>query len=295
MAGLTAYEAKKGGPPSSGPQNGPSSFETEVGQHKAHDQTDEENAQQHSSSWSANDDKTLMMARSRGQGWADIRKKHFPKRTPNACRKRWERLMENRATVEKDGHRTQRISEEYLAMRKAIWTPLAERMGESWQWVEAQCLSVGLKSIQSSARSHTHRHKRESRRAQQAYEAHLAGQGPGDGPLGGHGFGFTPASPEMTLPPAVPMLPSAYSSQPYPAMAGDPTLGPAVVFGGYLNGKTTGRALQRGQQSVSDPEQRRFAEGSVGRDVGHPGSAGLPGWDGVTYQDSARAANRTLH
>jgi hypothetical protein len=78
-------------------------------------------------------------------------------------------------------------------------------------------------------------------------------------------------------------------------MAGDPTLGPAVVFGGYLNGKTTGRSSQRGQQSFSDPEQRRFAEGFVGRDVGHPGSAGLPGWDGVTYQDSARAANRTHH
>ena len=125
----------------SGPQSAPSTVSNfDVGQPVDSDLTGEGDSRSTTNhgSWSAADDRTLMLARSRGQGWADIRKNHFPTRTPNACRKRWERLMERPGAVEKDGQRMQRISDEYMAMRKAIWSPLAERMGESWQWVEAQ-------------------------------------------------------------------------------------------------------------------------------------------------------------
>ncbi|KAK3985874.1 hypothetical protein QBC44DRAFT_249490 [Cladorrhinum sp. PSN332] len=250
---------------------------------------------QNHGSWSPADDKTLMLARSRGQGWGDIRQKHFPTRTPNACRKRWERLMEHRGTVEKDAHRMQRITDEYLEMRKAIWSPLAERMGESWQWVEAQCLSVGLKSIQSSARSHTHRNKRESRRAQQAYEAHIASQTPGDSLFGAQSFILAPPSPDIVLPPTLPVGSSMYSSQPmqpYPPMAGNFVTEPAVVFDGYLNGKSTGRCSGRGKQVDSRVEHSHWGAGPVGEAVSQGGSGESAGWDVATYQGSADSFNR---
>lgn len=47
-----------------------------------------------SSSWSAKDDETLIQARAQGLNWNQIAMKHFLQKTPNACRRRHERLVE---------------------------------------------------------------------------------------------------------------------------------------------------------------------------------------------------------
>ncbi|KAK4221195.1 hypothetical protein QBC38DRAFT_449383 [Podospora fimiseda] len=292
MALPPAYEARNGGPPPNGPQDGSTAFH-QVEQHGGGEANDGNPQSLHNfGSWSENEDKTLMLARSRSESWADIRERYFPTRTPNACRKRWERLMEHRETVEKDARRMQRINDEYVEMRKAIWSPLAERMGESWEWVEAQCLSVGLKSIQSSARSHTHRNKRESRRVQHAYETHFGSQPPGNTYFGSPSFGLAPSSPDTVLPSAVPPIPSMYPpQQQYLPMAGNSGTEPAVVFGGYLNGKSSGRASRR-QKVDSRADQPRWGEEAVSGD-GHNGAAGQPaGWNMSAYQGSGDNLNR---
>ena len=57
--------------------------------------------------WTSDDDDVLMRARSRGMNWKPIAEQYFPSKTPNACRKRHERLLERQTaegwTVEDDG------------------------------------------------------------------------------------------------------------------------------------------------------------------------------------------------
>ncbi|KAK0665489.1 hypothetical protein QBC41DRAFT_327827 [Cercophora samala] len=123
--------------------------------------------------WSAADDRTLVLARSRGKHWVELQRTYFPTKTANACRKRYERLMERRGALEQDSQRLERISYEYMALRKQMWTPLADRVGEKWEVVEAACMSAGIRTIQSNARSHTNRWRRESRASQKGREGPL--------------------------------------------------------------------------------------------------------------------------
>ncbi|KAK0717621.1 hypothetical protein B0T26DRAFT_599074, partial [Lasiosphaeria miniovina] len=88
--------------------------------------------------WTASDDRALVSTRQRGQRWADIQREHFPTKTANACRKRYERLMERRGVYTHDTRKLERISKEYIGMRKQIWSGLAARVGEKWNVVEAQ-------------------------------------------------------------------------------------------------------------------------------------------------------------
>jgi uncharacterized Zn-finger protein len=76
-----------------------------------------------SSSWSAQDDETLIQARTRGLAWNQIAPKHFPHKSPNACRKRHEHLMvrtatENRAKEKAEKEREEKELEE--SMRKRL-------------------------------------------------------------------------------------------------------------------------------------------------------------------------------
>ena len=87
--------------------------------------------------WTADDDKTLIQARTRGQNWADLQRTHFPSKTANACRKRYERLVERRGIHDYSGRRLEVVSSEYMNMRKEIWSGLADRMGMKWEAVEA--------------------------------------------------------------------------------------------------------------------------------------------------------------
>ena len=89
-----------------------------------------------SSSWSTKDDETLIRARAQGLNWNQIGPKHFPSKTPNACRKRHERLMERQNAEQWDGVKLEVLAQAYMEMRQEMWSLLAARVGEKWQLVE---------------------------------------------------------------------------------------------------------------------------------------------------------------
>jgi len=88
--------------------------------------------------WSPANDQQLLQARAKGMTWAQIQQNLFPDKTPNACRKRHERLMERMGLDDWDTRRMDHIAREYMNVRKQMWTPLAQRMGLPWNVVEQQ-------------------------------------------------------------------------------------------------------------------------------------------------------------
>ncbi|KAG4441018.1 hypothetical protein IFR05_003473 [Cadophora sp. M221] len=101
-----------------------------------------------SGAWAPSDDATLMAARAQGMNWAPIQQSYFPSKTPNACRKRHERLMERRAADDWDGLKLENLAKHYITMRREIWFALAEKTGEKWN-----CMGQGLKNLQTASRS----------------------------------------------------------------------------------------------------------------------------------------------
>jgi hypothetical protein len=97
-----------------------------------------------SGAWNAQDDQTLLAARSAGQNWSQIQANYFPTKTGNACRKRHERLMERKGADDWDTRKLERLSKEYMSMRKEIWQPLAQRCGEKWNVVEQKVYNTPL-------------------------------------------------------------------------------------------------------------------------------------------------------
>lgn len=89
-----------------------------------------------SGAWTPHDDQALVQARAAGQNWNQIQALYFPGKTGNACRKRHERLMERKGADDWDARKLERLSREYMSMRKEIWQPLAQRCGEKWSVVE---------------------------------------------------------------------------------------------------------------------------------------------------------------
>jgi hypothetical protein len=128
-----------------------------------------------SGAWNPTDDQTLMAARAQGMNWAPIQQAYFPAKTPNACRKRHERLMERRSADDWDGMKLENLAKNYMGMRREIWSGLAAQTGEKWNVVEQkvlppslsshlfipythlltspQCMSQGLKNLQQAART----------------------------------------------------------------------------------------------------------------------------------------------
>lgn len=70
--------------------------------------------------------------------WPPIQSAYFPTKTPNACRKRHERLMEKRNSDDWDNIKLQNLAKEYMTLRKEIWAPLSAKTGEKWSVVEAK-------------------------------------------------------------------------------------------------------------------------------------------------------------
>jgi hypothetical protein len=89
-----------------------------------------------SGAWNPTDDQTLMAARAQGMNWAPIQQAYFPSKTPNACRKRHERLMERRSADDWDGLKLENLAKHYMGMRREIWSELAAQTGEKWNVVE---------------------------------------------------------------------------------------------------------------------------------------------------------------
>ncbi|KAH0542565.1 hypothetical protein FGG08_003070 [Glutinoglossum americanum] len=112
-----------------------------------------------SGAWAPHDDEILINARAQGLNWAPIQLQHFPTKTPNACRKRHERLMERRSAEDWDGGKLEKLAMEYMNMRKDMWTMLAAKVGEKWQVIEGKCMEKGLKNLQSAGRNALRREK----------------------------------------------------------------------------------------------------------------------------------------
>jgi hypothetical protein len=93
-----------------------------------------------SGAWNPQDDQTLMAARAQGMNWAPIQQAYFPSKTPNACRKRHERLMERRSADDWDGLKLESLAKNYMGMRREIWSGLAAETGEKWNVVEQKVL-----------------------------------------------------------------------------------------------------------------------------------------------------------
>lgn len=89
-----------------------------------------------SGAWAPHEDQQLLAARMQGLNWGQIKETYFPSKTPNACRKRHERLMERKGSDDWDQRKLQRLAKEYMGMRKEIWSGLAARTGEKWGVVE---------------------------------------------------------------------------------------------------------------------------------------------------------------
>ncbi|UPX13942.1 lipoamidase activity [Ascochyta rabiei] len=106
-----------------------------------------------SSSWSAQDDEALIQARTQGLNWNQIAPKHFPSKSPNACRKRHERLMERMNAEQWDGVKLDVLAQAYMDVRREMWSLLAARVNEKWQLVETKCMEKGLKNLSQAARS----------------------------------------------------------------------------------------------------------------------------------------------
>ncbi|KAI1254756.1 hypothetical protein MGN70_003771 [Eutypa lata] len=115
-----------------------------------------------SGAWTPQDDQNLLQARQQGLNWAQIQSNYFPNKTPNACRKRHERLMERKGADDWDQRKLERMAKEYMSLRKEIWQPLAQRTGEKWNVVESMCMNNGLKNLQSAARSASRRERLET-------------------------------------------------------------------------------------------------------------------------------------
>lgn len=88
--------------------------------------------------WLPSDDERLMEARKSGLNWQPIASRYFPNKTPNACRKRHERLMERQNAQDLDGVKLEVLAREYMNVRKEMWSILADRVGEKWATVEAK-------------------------------------------------------------------------------------------------------------------------------------------------------------
>ncbi|TAQ87031.1 hypothetical protein B7494_g4670 [Chlorociboria aeruginascens] len=112
-----------------------------------------------SGAWNPNDDQTLMAARAQGMNWAPIQQAYFPSKTPNACRKRHERLMERRSADDWDVLKLEELGKEYMELRESTWKPLAQRMGQKWNVIEQKCMSQGFKNLQSASRSFSRRER----------------------------------------------------------------------------------------------------------------------------------------
>lgn len=90
------------------------------------------------STWTAEEDQTLLNARASGMNWPPLAQRHFPTKTGNACRKRHERLIERRNAENWGGIKAETLARQYMIFRAEIWKPLADSLGEKWQVIEVK-------------------------------------------------------------------------------------------------------------------------------------------------------------
>ena len=104
-------------PPAAGPAYPPSSNRT-------------------ASAWTADEDEMLKTARAQGLNWQPIAQKYFPSKSPNACRKRHERLMDRKHAEDWEGEKLEGLAVAYMEVRQEMWSILASKVDEKWQIIE---------------------------------------------------------------------------------------------------------------------------------------------------------------
>ncbi|KAM7221236.1 hypothetical protein V8F06_003411 [Rhypophila decipiens] len=230
-----------------------------------------------SGAWTQEDDRMLITLRAMGKNWNQIQREAFPTKTGNACRKRHERLMERRGQNDFDNRKLERLSKEYMSMRKEIWQPLAARCGEKWNVVEAQCMSNGLKNIQSHARAYSRRERLESGQPLGAY----------DDDSGISGIGLTPIDDDVAD--------HSYSSpEPSGSTGAHSTPGASSGSGSTASHQTYGAAAMHQQNSYhgynayhhQQPHHGYSHSVSSTGTAGYAGQPGQPGSQGASpYMD----------
>ncbi|KAI4203232.1 MAG: hypothetical protein LQ346_001828 [Caloplaca aetnensis] len=104
--------------------------------------------------WTNHGDEQLKRARQQGLNWTAIAETHFPDKTPNACRKRHERLMEKiNANGSWNTVKFEEVAKAYLEVREEMWKMVAERVNEKWSVVESKCMERGIKNLASMGRA----------------------------------------------------------------------------------------------------------------------------------------------
>ncbi|PGH18946.1 hypothetical protein AJ80_04273 [Polytolypa hystricis UAMH7299] len=122
--------------------------------------------------WTAQDDEVLLHARSQQHGWSVIQRENFPAKTPNACRKRYERLVAKRRGSEWDDERVERVTRHYMELRERIWQPLALAVGETWEDVEKLCLDRGARHLLPTVTSNTFRRGGSDNESRASHDSH---------------------------------------------------------------------------------------------------------------------------
>ncbi|KAL9604768.1 MAG: hypothetical protein Q9219_000216 [cf. Caloplaca sp. 3 TL-2023] len=108
--------------------------------------------------WTNHDDDQLKRARQQGLNWTAIAETYFPTKTPNACRKRHERLMEKiHANGSWNASKFEEVAKAYLEVREEMWKMVADRVNEKWSVVENKCMERGIKNLQSMGRAASRR------------------------------------------------------------------------------------------------------------------------------------------
>ncbi len=93
--------------------------------------------------WIPQDDAILLRARQQGLNWGPIAEQYFPSKTPNACRKRHERLIiKNTVQGDWDSAKIEALARFYMELREQMWKILAAKLGEKWELVEGKVINL---------------------------------------------------------------------------------------------------------------------------------------------------------
>jgi hypothetical protein len=105
-----------------------------------------------SPAWKPEEDRRLLDEKARGARWNDIRQRYFPGKTGNACRKRYERLIQRRSEDDWDTEKFELLAMKYLELRREMWYKLALSVDAPWEQVEKKVRKKNL--LPSRSRFH---------------------------------------------------------------------------------------------------------------------------------------------
>ncbi|KAI4173031.1 MAG: hypothetical protein LQ343_003141 [Gyalolechia ehrenbergii] len=114
-----------------------------------HRYTESNASKRHSTAtWTNHDDEQLKRARQQGLNWTAVSEQYFPNKTPNACRKRHERLLEKiHANGSWNALKFEEVAKAYLEVREEMWKMVADRVNERWNVVENKVAWKGASRI----------------------------------------------------------------------------------------------------------------------------------------------------